>query len=99
MAAFAGLVGYLYAAEPSREFVTFTPCGYRPMDFGSETPFGEIFAVAPNFTRWDVRPGAVQSLGVVKTGQTDIVCTIVKIGTEQQAVLGSIDEVKAKLTQ
>ena len=98
-AAFAGLVGYLYAAEPSRDFVSFTPCGYRPVDLGSELPFGEIFTVAPNFKRWDVRPGAVLSLSVVDTGQKDITCTILKVGNEHQAVLGSIDEIRAKLTQ
>ena len=96
-AVFAGLIGYLYAAEPSREFVTFTPCGYRPVNLGSEAPFGEIFAVAPNFKRWDVRPRAVLTLSMVQTGQADITCTIVKVGNEHQAVLGTIDEVKAKL--
>lgn len=98
-AGIAGLVGYLWAAEPSREFVSFQPCGYQPVDLGSEAPFGELFTVAPNFKRWDVRPGAVLTLSVVDTGQKDIICTIVKVGNEHQAVLGSIDEVKAKLAQ
>ena len=98
-AAFTGLVGYLYAAEPTREFVSFRPCGYAAAELTPDSPYGEVFTVAPQFKRFDVRPGMVRSLSMVDTGQTDIICTILGVGSDYQAVLGTIDEVKAKLTQ